>query len=297
MANDFFSNVARVSLQNEHKKEISPNTSKTSRQVEDIDISLIDTDEINEELFGYEDLYKIEQSFDTIGNNSVIYVYKRKNGRYLCYAGNQRLIASKKRGEKKITCIIDGDEPESEKRLEQLIFMNSQRTPRPYYTAMQISEYEKLLRRRGEKDPGAVLEEKFGIQKRAQRKYKQVLTFNKVLQELFKRDDIPFMTLVNVCAKVPEGREQEFYDILTSLCMDNDPTSEIVTLAFSKLSGTSSNPPAPVRKTGQIFKDISSLPYFGTDTITVPEKKKESVLKQATEMKAYLDRIIAACSK
>ena len=116
----------------EHKKTITVE-SKTERRVEDIDIELIDTDEINEQLFGYEDLNKIEQSFEEIGNKSIIYVYERNNGRYLCYAGNQRLLASKNRNEKKITCVIDGPEPTEDERIEQLIFMNAQRIQRPYY--------------------------------------------------------------------------------------------------------------------------------------------------------------------
>ena len=277
-----------------------PNESKlknTQKDIVDIEIDLIDTDDINEQLFGYEDLDKIETSFDTIGNNSVIHVYRRDNGRYLCFAGNQRLIASKNRGDKLITCVIAGEEPSETERVENLIFMNSQRTPRPYYIAKQLDAYEKLLRRKGKTNISEAIEEKFGYKGAMQRRYKQILKLDKTLQELFKKEDMPFSYLLDKCTKIPEGKEQDFVSILREQTSDTGISTQLIDEAYSTVTKKEVlHKEKCFQKTSQVFKEIGALPYYGTNDILIPEKKKESILAQANEMKDYLDRIIAACN-
>ncbi|SDI56173.1 hypothetical protein SAMN05421493_11817 [Pseudobutyrivibrio sp. 49] len=273
---------------------------KTDKRIEDIDIELIDTDDVNEELFGYEDMYKIEQSFDEIGNNSVIYVYTRKGGRYLCYAGNQRLLASKKKGEKKITCVISGPEPTKEERIERLIFMNSQRTPRPYYIAKQLVEYENLLRRKGEKKVTEAIERKFGYKGAMQRRYKQILKIDTNLQDLFKREDIPFVYLLDSCNKIPEGKEKLFIKSFNDLNDGEITTAVIDTIleSLTKDSDTKEKQEKKVlpKKTSQVFKAFSSLPYY-EDNVTIPEDKKELIAQQAKDLIEYANKVLKACEK
>lgn len=274
------------------------NLQSSSKEIADIDVSLIDTDEINEQLFGYEDLEKIETSFNTIGNNSVIYVYRRKNGRYLCYAGNQRLIATKKRGDKTITCVISGDEPTEAERIEQLIFMNAQRTPRPYYIAKQLSEYEKLLRRKGKTNVTELIEEKFGYKKAMQKRYQQILKLDNSLQELFKKENVPFSFLLEKCSKLPTGKEDEFAYVLSSMMESEELTTDLITRAYAIATGkersNKEEKPKPV-KTSQAFKELVSIPYTPDTVITIPDEKKEIIVKQATEMQSYLQKIIDSC--
>ena len=282
----------------EHKKTITVE-SKTERRVEDIDIELIDTDEINEQLFGYEDLNKIEQSFEEIGNKSIIYVYERDNGRYLCYAGNQRLLASKNRNEKKITCVIDGPEPTEDERIEQLIFMNAQRIQRPYYIAQQLKSYENILRRQGKHNVKDIIEEKFGYKERQQQRYKKILQLPEELQSLFKRYDIPYQLLLDKCSKLPEGTESEFVYVFNNLIETEEMSSEFVNKVFNivtKKEEKKEEKPKNKTKVNQVFKKVMSLPYFEKeDEIKIPEKDKKEILAQINSLKEYIDRLENAC--
>lgn len=279
-----------------------PNESKlkdTSKEIADIDVNLIDTDDINEQLFGYEDLSKIESSFENIGNNSVIYVYRRTNGRYLCFAGNQRLIATKNRGEKTITCVIAGDEPSETERIESLIFMNSQRTPRPYYIARQLAEYEKILRRKGKVNVTEAIEEKFGYKGAMQRRYKQILKLDESLQNIFKREDIPFGFLLDKCNKLPVGKENEFAYVFTSKAEEEEVSTDMINRVFSivtqkEIKDTTSSKPK-YEKTTQVFKELTALPYFKNDKVIIPAEKKQVIKEQANLYKKYLEKVIEAC--
>ena len=269
----------------------------TSKDIADIDVSLIDTDNINEQLFGYEDLNKIEQSFDTIGNNSIIYVYRRSNGRYLCFAGNQRLLATKNRGEKNITCMIAGDEPSETERIENYIFMNSQRTPRPYYIATQLVEYEKVLRKKGKSNISKLIEEKFGYKESMQRTYKQLLKLDESLWPLFKRDDIPFAFLLDKCKKIPSGKENEFAYVFTQKAENEEVTTDMINKVYSIVTqkDTEKENIPKYEKSSQVFKELSSLPYFKDDKIIIPREKKQIIKEQAEQYKLYLDKVLEAC--
>ncbi len=281
----------------ENKKTVAPGQkdSSLSKDIRDIEISLIDTDELNEDLYGYEDLNKIEQSFEVVGNKSIIYVYKRANGRFLCYAGNQRLIVSKKRGDKTITCIVEGDEPSEEERIEHLIFMNSQRTPRPYYTARQLSEYERLIRRKGERNIVEAIQEKFGYKESAQRKYKQILKLSPELQNLFKRDDVPFVELISLCNKIPEEKCEEFASAFRLRFAEEEPKIDQIKELYNSLFAAEGKEKDKILKTNKMYKELLSLPYY-TEEIKIPPKKKDLIYKQAKSMRDYLDRIIEACN-
>ena len=275
-------------------------SSNTSKEISDIDVNLIDVDDINELLFGYEDLDKIEQSFNIIGNNSVIYVYKRANGRYLCFAGNQRLIATKNRDEKTITCVIAGDEPSEDERIEQLIFMNSQRTPRPYYIAQQLSEYEKILRRKGKTNITELIEEKFGYKGAMQRRYKQILKLNVVLQNLFKREDIPFTFLLDKCTKLPPDKENEFAYVFNTKAEEEEVSTELINRVYTivmKKDRLESDDNSKVKyiKSSQAFKELTALPFYDNDLIVIPKDKKDIIKTQAEQYKEYLDKVLKAC--
>ncbi len=270
----------------------------TSVNLRDINVDQIDEDDLNEQLFGYEDQYKIEESFDSIGNKSVIYVYKKPNGRFLCFSGTQRLRAAIKKGDKTITCVVDGIVPESkEERAEKLLFMNAQRESRPYYTAQQIKAYEQILRSRGEQNPIAVIEKKIGIKERMQLYYKKILKLNPVLQELFKRNDIPLTALLDKCQKIPEGKEEEFIQKFNNALKSNDNAAQALDLVFAEVSkGNPKKESAKKLKTSQVFKSVLSIPYYDADeAIIIPDNKKEKFLVQLNELEKYLERLKEAC--
>ena len=280
----------------------SVSKSKTSRPIEDIDINLIDNDDLNENLFCYEDVDLIEESMNTFGDKAVIYVYKKNDGRYLCYSGNQRLLALKNRNESKVACYVDGPEPSEEQRIEALLFMNVHRSKRPYYIAQQIKAYENVLRKKGCKKVPEEIEKKFGYKVRAQQTYKQILALEPVLQRLFKNDDIQsWKFLLENCVKVPAGKEQAYADALEKNLDSDGYTNELIKTTLLEISNETINSEKTVtsnskKKTSQVFKSLMSLPYYDEDElIFVPEKKKKEIAEQIEALEAYIQRVKEAC--
>ena len=114
---------------------------KTEKIVEDIDIDLIDEYELNDTIFGYNNLDALKHSIDKTDDAIIVTVYKRANGRYLCWDGNSRLKVLKNMGVKKVTCNISGPEPESEhEKLVNAICANTQRVFDPYHIAHEIQQ-------------------------------------------------------------------------------------------------------------------------------------------------------------
>ncbi len=270
----------------------------TGMQISSIPVESIDTDNLNEKLFGYEDIEKIEQSFDEIGNKSIIYVYKKTNGRYLCYAGNQRLIASKNEGKTSVVCVVSGNEPSEDEKLKNLIFMNAQRSDRAYYIAVRINEYEKMLRRTGFK--GDIREElysKLGYKKSQQALYKQILTLPEKLQALFKYKDMPFVKLLNVCAEINDNNIDSFVNEFEKARSSEKPiTGELIDSILKKINHrdkTSAEQIDKPQKLSKIYNKVVGLVY--SDNITIKDKDKETVRQQAEDLKLYLDKVIEAC--
>lgn len=291
--------------QNNKSNNISDQNEKTKKDIQDLPIDQIDTDEINEELFGYEDLYLIQKSFDEIGNESIIYVYTRDNGRYLCYAGNQRLLASKYRGEKFITCVISGPEPTKEERVKHLLFMNAQRKTRPYYIAMQLDQYEKILRRKGNKNIPEEIEEQFGYKISSQKMYKRILRLHPSLQELYKKEDTPLRTINSVVSKIPEGKEEEFVKVYNQLYAEEDASSDLFERAFYLVCNNSNsdkviNKPVQAKasqKASQVlkgYKNFMGVEYDQNGSVIINEKKRETILAEAKAIREKVDEVINA---
>ncbi len=275
---------------------------KTSKHIEDIDINLIDNDELNENLFGYEDVALIEESMNTFGDKSIINVYERSNGRYLCYSGNQRLIALKNLKATKVTCYIDGPEPTESERTEALIFMNTQRTRRPLYMARQIAAYEKVLRSKNEKNVLEKIKKQFGYEVRTQQQYKQILTLPAKYQTLFGYESAPITALINCFNGLPEELIDTYVDALTPKFQEGDASQEAIKATYIEvMSAAKKGDDAAVKKisrpkTSQMFKSVFSLPYFEkNEQVVIPEKKKEEVLSQINELEDYIERIKKAC--
>lgn len=277
-------------------------SSRTAKHIEDIDINLIDNDELNENLFGYEDVAAIEESMNAFGDKSIINVYERSNGRYLCYSGNQRLIALKNRKATKVTCYIDGPEPVESARTEALIFMNTQRTRRPLYMARQIAAYESVLRSKGEKNVSEKIKKQFGYEVRTQQLYKQILTLPAEFQTLFSYENAPVAALINCFNSLPEKQVDVYIDALTLKFKDGDISQEAIKTTYIEImSATKQENDENVKKfrrkkTSQVFKSIFSLPYYeDNEQVVIPKKKKEEVLLQIAELESYIERIKEAC--
>ena len=75
-------------------------------------------------------------------------------------------------------------------------------------------------------------------------------------------------------------------------------TTDLITRAYAIATGkekaNKEEKPKPV-KTSQVFKELVSIPYTPDTVITIPDEKKDVIVKQATEMQSYLQKIIDSC--
>ena len=138
-----------------------------------------------------------------------------------------------------------------------------------------------------------------------QSRYKKILKLHPSLQELFKRDDIPFDALVLKCAKIPEGKEEEFAKLFIQYCDETEPSSELVNRVFDEVvKGVDKEADekgnvkkaASSKKITKVFKSIMSLPYVeGNERSDIPEKQKQSILDEVARLEEYLSKIKDAC--
>lgn len=274
---------------------------KTEKQVEDIDINLIDEYDRNESMFGYNNLEDVINSIKKTGVKGVtINVFTKDDGRYLCYSGNTRLRAMKEIGEKKITCIIEGPMPDEHELMLRAIYGNKQRTFDPYHIAQEIEMLEKSFRDKGL--IGATLTEEIeavtGYKLTAQKMYKQILKLNPILQSLFDAKDIPYQYLLKVCKTVPDDKAEAFKEMYEIIMKDVEPSRDLINLVYTKVMQSNSKLGRSVTqnvKLSREYKTILSLSCDDNGDYFVPESKKEEYLRQVTLLEQELEKIKKAC--
>lgn len=284
-----------------NRKDGRTPTLKTEKQVEDIDINLIDEYEQNESMFGYNNLEDVINSIKQTGSQGVtINVFTKDNGRYLCYSGNTRLRAMKALGEKKITCIIEGPIPDDHELMLRAIYGNKQREFDPYHIAQEIEMVEASFRDKGL--TGAMLIDEIeavtGFKLTTQKAYKQILKLNPTLQTLFDSKDVPYLHLLKVCKTVPDDKAESFKEAYENLIKDSEPTGELINLAYKEImQGVSKEGRTPTHnlKLSKEYKSILSLSRNADGEYYVPDSKKKDFIKQIASLKEELAMIEKAC--
>lgn len=284
-----------------NRKDGRTPTLKTEKQVEDIDINLIDEYEQNESMFGYNNLEDVINSIKQTGSQGVtINVFTKDNGRYLCYSGNTRLRAMKALGEKKITCIIEGPIPDDHELMLRAIYGNKQREFDPYHIAQEIEMVEASFRAKGL--AGAMLAEEIeavtGYKSTSQKLYKQILKLNPSLQTLFDSKDIPYKHLLNVCRLIPDDKAELFKEMYENQIKDSEPTRELIDLAYKNLMQDDLKVGHSVTqkiKLSKEYKSILSLSRGADGNYYVPDSKKAEFLKQIARLEEELAEIKKAC--
>ncbi len=275
---------------------------KTEKVVEDIDIDLIDEYELNDTIFGYNNLDALKNSIDKTDDAIIVTVYKRANGRYLCWDGNSRLKVLKNMGVKKVTCNISGPEPESEhEKLVNAICANTQRIFDPYHIAHEIQEVENSFRKEkgltGELLTSAVADlTGYGVT--SQKYYKQILKLNPDLQVLFNSESVPFKSMLAMCKKVPADKAKEFAYAYCRLKEEREESSELIEQAFAYIMNESDNKrtiSAPAISFGKEYREICNLKRDKSGNYYIPDSKKSDYLKQVERMENELQKIKAAC--
>lgn len=129
--------------------------------VKDIDINLIDMVEVNEDIFGYEDLDFLADDIEEEGFHGTIEVYAKKNGRYEISAGHRRYLAAKKNNMKTIPCSIEED-TDNITKAKRLIMSNiHQRKMSPYNWAKALEYYrDNVIKPEREKNKGKNVKDK-----------------------------------------------------------------------------------------------------------------------------------------
>ena len=271
-----------------------------------ISIDLLDEDENNEYLNGYDDIATLRNSFEENDDNGGIHVYERKNGHYLVWSGNTRLKVAKERKEKELLVIVTGPEPEDEfEKHKRRLAMNQGRQDRPLYIARNIAEYEKGLNRKGIRGDirNKELEKAFSMPSRNIQRYKRILNLNEDLQLLFKypQKDIPYIAMIDkVIPKIPEDKAKEFAYAFNSVMDDGEEMSSAkLEQLFDRVvkGNQSKRSKKSTVKVNQILKQYKALlavEYDDDGLIVVDEKKKDQILREAEELKNNIEDIIEA---
>lgn len=272
---------------------------KSVIKVMDIDIGLIDFDEKNEYLNGYEDLEQLQSSIDQIGMKSVIGVYKKPDGRYLCYSGHSRILAEMNNGKKKLTCQVEKmPETEAEKN-KMLVMMNTQRRKRPLYVARNMKELERIYRMEGTK--GDVIEKvckHFGIARKTFYRYYKILELREEYQELCKELDFPFTILVDNYDSLSEDQKTKLYELIKE--KQNSEEKIISGVELKELIEELKLKDVPREKTAEnkVYIDtyVNKM-YKLSKENSFEIKNKKRTLQRALEAKEFIDRIIKECEE
>ncbi len=301
-----FNNIVGESTK--EKKNDVPAKVQTESGLESkvISIDLLDEDENNEYLNGYDDIATLRNSFEENDDNGGIHVYERKNGHYLVWSGNTRLKVARERKEKELLVIVTGPEPEDEfEKHKRRLAMNQGRQDRPLYIARNIAEYEKGLNRKGVRGDirNKELEKAFSMPARNIQRYKRILNLNDELQLLFKypQKDIPYIAMIDkVIPKIPEDKAAEFASAFNTVMSDGEEMSSarLEQLFDSVVKGVNTKKAKDTTiKVNQIlkqYKDLLSVEPNDDGIIVVNEEKKDLILREAEELKNNIEDIIEA---
>lgn len=301
-----FNNIVGESAK--EKKNDIPAKVQTESGLESkvIPIDLLDEDENNEYLNGYDDIATLRNSFEENDDNGGIHVYERKNGHYLVWSGNTRLKVARERKEKELLVIVTGPEPEDEfEKHKRRLAMNQGRQDRPLYIARNIAEYEKGLNRKGVRGDirNKELEKAFSMPARNIQRYKRILNLNEELQLLFKypQKDIPYIAMIDkVIPKIPEDKAKEFAYAFNTVMSDGEEMSSarLEQLFVRVVNGVkpknTKNSTVKVNQILKQYKALLSVEYDDDGIIVVNEKKKDQILREADELKNYIEDIIEA---
>ena len=275
--------------------------SETKKTVKDVDINLVDEYEKNELLFGYNNLEDVKKSIKKTGVQGVtINVFTEDNGRYVCFSGNTRLKALKELGEKKVSVIIEGDRPSDHELMLRAIYNNVQRGRDPLHIAQKIDMLEASYREQGL--VGQALSDEIaavtGLKLTSQKMYKRITKLHPMLQQLFNREDVPYVCLLKVCKQLPEDKIEDFVSIYNELSEENEISNELINHAYmqcvKKESGVHKNT-AERAKLSKVYKPILNLSARDDGSYYVPESKKEIYLEQVELLENELEKIKTAC--
>lgn len=163
------------------------------RIVEEIELSLIDKNPDNEQIFLMNDIQGLIESISDIGFIGAIEVYKMKNGRYQISSGHRRYAAMKKLGRTHIPCIVNDLEDDFLVRKKLIESNINTRVLSAYELSKAILYYERILREESVvKNINKELARIFSITERKVERYKSISKMTESIQQLAQSPNFPY---------------------------------------------------------------------------------------------------------
>lgn len=163
------------------------------KRVEDIELSLIDKNPDNEQIFLMNDVQGLVESINDIGFIGAIEVYKMKNGRYQISSGHRRYTAMKRLGKTHIPCIVNDLEDDFLVRKKLVESNINTRVLSAYELSKAIIYYETILREESVvKNINKELARIFSITERKVERYKSISRMTDSIQQLAQSPNFPY---------------------------------------------------------------------------------------------------------
>jgi len=179
----------------------------------DIDLSLIDMNPDNEDVFGLDDIDYLAENISEDGFAGAIEVYALDNGRYEISSGHRRYLAAKKIGMDKIPCIVSEnvDDKTKSKRLVKSNILNRKMTPLKWAKTLNYYKTHVLYDFPGKKNDE--LARVFKMSEATVKRLGYLLKLVPELQGLADFESVSYTNLIAVANLDPEEQRQVYAEL------------------------------------------------------------------------------------
>ena len=186
-------------------------TEDLNNKKRDIDVSLIDMNPDNEEIFGLEDVDFMSETIKEDGFSGAIEVYALDNGRYEISSGHRRYLAAKEVGMETIPAIVSEqvDDKTKAKKLIKSNILNRKMTP--LKTARALAYYREKVLYDFPHEKTKELARVFNLPHTNVKRYLSLLKLAPELQKYADNDDVPYTNLV-LLTKLDEEEQITVYN-------------------------------------------------------------------------------------
>lgn len=200
-------------------------------KMKEIDVNLIDMNEDNEDIFGYDGIESLAQDISEEGFHGTIEVYQKPDGRYEIVSGHRRYQSALKNNMGTIPCFIE-DVPDKVAKAKRLIMSNVlQRNMTPFNWAKALDYYKKNVLA-NESFKGKTRDElarRFHISSTTAQRYLSLLNLIPEFLEYTKQPNCEYTIFDNVVS-LSEADQKELYGILSGMTSDGNILSLTKTL-------------------------------------------------------------------
>lgn len=258
--------------------------SETDEKKRNIDVSLIDSNPDNENIFGYDD-NEMEALVETIKNdgfNGAINVFAKSDGRYEIYSGHRRYLAALKNGYKTIPCNIK-EEPDEATKAKLLINSNIfNRKLSPLRIARSIDYYDKNVlsvdKTLYEGRKRDALAHHFRVTHSTIHRYTALLKLIPELQKLVDEPNFPYNIFMSITT-LDEDMQREVYYGLQKMA-ENEDISTLSKTLIDQYVNKCIRIKSEKEQEEQYQEEINTNNMFSIDNEEIKEKKEVSQSSQ-----------------